>query len=214
MRHLLELGRAALGGLLQRNALAEPLSAVHRRELVVDELCSRMQRAMLSRVNRTQAALRRCEDLLQRIRPQAYLLRLERELSHRQRRLDGAMSRRLTSGERRLAAAVSAMSSAQPALRAKRCGDGLEHGRRRLGEVMRRRLTALGDRLTGEAARLSALSHRSTLKRGFTITRTKRGRRVVRSARDVDDGTHLLTETADGEFESEVRNLKQLELFE
>ena len=214
MQHRVELRRAALVGLLRRKALADPLAPVHRRELIVDELCSRLPRALLRRVHQAHARLRRCEALVGLIQPQAHLLRLERALAQRQHRVTRVASRRLTVGERRLAAAMSALSSIQPGLRWKRCRDRLDHAAERLGQVVHHRLTALGDRLAAEAARLSAMSYRSTLKRGFTITRIKRGRRVVRSVKEAPDGTRLLTETTDGEFESQVVDVKQLELFE
>ncbi len=58
------------------------------------------------------------------------------------------------------------------------------------------------------------MSYKGTLRRGFSITRLKKGGCVVRSSREVSDGMRLVTETADGEFESQVVNLDQLELFE
>ncbi len=48
----------------------------------------------------------------------------------------------------------------------------------------------------------------------LTITRSKKGRGVVRSVRDLDDRQRIVTELADGEFEADVVNLKQLELFD
>ena len=58
------------------------------------------------------------------------------------------------------------------------------------------------------------MSYKSVLGRGFSITRLKRGRQVVRGRGQVTDGDRIKTETADGEFESEVLNLRQLELFD
>ena len=42
----------------------------------------------------------------------------------------------------------------------------------------------------------------------------KKRREVVRGTGQVRDGDRILTETSDGEFESQVVNLQQLELFE
>jgi exonuclease VII large subunit len=58
------------------------------------------------------------------------------------------------------------------------------------------------------------MSYRSTLGRGFSITRIKKGGIVVRQASQVRDGTRVVTEVADGEFESRVVDQDQLELFE
>ena len=79
---------------------------------------------------------------------------------------------------------------------------------------MRHRLSLLHERFQSQEARLKAVSHESVLARGFSVTRTKKGRKVVRSVRDVRDRERVVTQVSDGEFESEVVNLNQLELFE
>ena len=61
---------------------------------------------------------------------------------------------------------------------------------------------------------MSAMGYKSVLNRGFSITRTKRGRQVVRSPKQLQDRQRVLTELAEGELESEVVNLTQLELFD
>ncbi|MFQ5512750.1 MAG: exodeoxyribonuclease VII large subunit, partial [Candidatus Krumholzibacteriia bacterium] len=61
---------------------------------------------------------------------------------------------------------------------------------------------------------LAAMSYKSVLGRGFSITRRKKGRDVVRSVGQVYDGDTIITQLRDGEFESQVRNLRQWELFD
>ncbi len=95
---------------------------------------------------------------------------------------------------------------------------GLAERAKRLGRLlpaaMHRRLVFANEQLRGSGERLAALSYKSVLGRGFSITRTKKGRLVVRSPKQLEDHMHLVTEVADGEFESRVVNLKQLELFD
>lgn len=214
VQHRLELARMALSGILRRRAFADPLAVVQRREQGIDELATRLGRTLLRRVHQAFMRLRRCEIAVQQIQPQAYVLHLERRLARQRDRLRWAISQRLAGGERRLGTAASALSRVCPVHRVGRLGDRLDHLERRVQQVTRHHLRTLQNRLEAQAARLSAMSYKGTLQRGFSITRLKKSRRVVRDPRELTDGTHLATETAGGEFESRVINLNQLELFE
>ena len=57
------------------------------------------------------------------------------------------------------------------------------------------------------------MSYKRVLNRGYSIIRMKKRRGVVRTTGELKDGDRVVTELSDGEFESEVVNLKQLELF-
>ncbi len=214
MTHRIELACLGLESALRRRALAEPLWVVQRREQVVDEVAARLTPVMRQRLHRSHDLLRRCDTVVRQIQPQAYMLVLERSLSRSHVRLRLAMSRRLGSGDRQLGGQAAALAAVSPVHRLGRLGDRVGHLERRLRELMAHRQRSGRDRLEADSARLSALSYRSTLRRGFSITRLAKGRRVVRSPEEVADGDRLLTETAEGEFESQVINQSQLELFE
>ena len=72
----------------------------------------------------------------------------------------------------------------------------------------------LTERVRSQETLLAAVSHKNVLARGFSITRLKKGRMILRSVRELKDRQRLVTQLADGEFESEAVNIKQLELFE
>jgi exodeoxyribonuclease VII large subunit len=89
--------------------------------------------------------------------------------------------------------------------------------------LLRERLAALASRLSERAARqlqrhrertkrtaemLRLLSPKSTLQRGYSLT-TNAGGQLVRSVADLQEGTPLLTELADGKFESIVRTVRK-----
>ena len=74
---------------------------------------------------------------------------------------------------------------------------------------MRHRLRLTRQTLDALEACLEATSHRRTLARGFTITRSRDDRRIITRADHVAPGEHVLTETADGEFESQVTTRKE-----
>jgi len=75
-------------------------------------------------------------------------------------------------------------------------------------------MTLLNQRLSSQEALLAAVSHPNVLARGFSITRLKKGRKIVRSVAELTDRQRLVTQVSDGEFESEARNIEQMDLFE
>jgi len=213
-RHRLQVSRLGLDGALRSRAFADPLLPIRRREQIVDEWSARLARGLQRRLQQVTARLRRCEAAVQRIQPQAYLMRMERTVAGHGRRLDWAVSRRTAATDRRVTTADTALSRANPIFRLERSRDRLADREARLRALLAHRLQAARDRIDAGAARLSALSYRGTLRRGFSITRRKRDRSVVRDPVGLTDGTPLVTETAGGEFESRVVNRQQLELFE
>lgn len=212
--HLVEIRGLALSHALRRRALSEPLMLVQRREQAIDETCAGMQRTILGRLQEAHRRLRICEEQVRRIQPQAYLLHLERALAGRWDRLRRVMTRRLAQGERHCVSAERSLRAVDPIHSVVRLNDRLARADQGLRTVLRHRVARLRDRLDAEQGRLSALSYRSTLRRGFSITRSKKGRRVIRDLSAVADGLRVVTEIADGEFESEVVKRQQLELFE
>lgn len=100
------------------------------------------------------------------------------ELSHR---LGAALQARLVAPRRRLESAVTGLA---------------DHHPRHLCRLARQQTDAL-------ARQLNALSYRSVLARGFSVTRTASGA-IIRSAGDVTEGDSILTSLADGEITSRV----------
>lgn len=180
-----------LRGVEQRAAFGDPLSLLRRRGQTVDELDARMHRVLTERLRRWRRALDRMEPVVQRIAPHAVLLRT---------------ALRLRDVEVRLAAW-------SPRVGISRLRPRVEQAERTMVAAWRHRLARAGDAVGGQEARLTALSYKSVLGRGYSITRTVKGETVVRSVRSLRDGQRVVTEVADGRFESEVMNLRQLGLF-
>ena len=112
-----------------------------------------------------------------------------------------------------LAVADRALYAASPVHRLGRARDGLTSAFQRLGVALATSHRRWQASLNATEGRLQALSYKGVLGRGFSITRTKTGRKVVRSAADLSDDQVVLTELSDGEVESRIINRKQLELF-
>ncbi len=213
VRTRLDLVTARLSGTLQRNVFREPLTVVHRREQVIDELTGRMHRAIVERIHRHRRSLDRCEPVIERIAPHALLSRQTVALRDIQHRLEWAILSRTGRAERRIDAVLRRLLRASPADQLPRLEEHVEHVTAALRALLGHRLSTLRHDVRRREEVLAAMSYKSVLGRGFSITRTKKKRRVVRSLGDLHDGERLISELADGEFESQVVNLNQLELF-
>jgi exonuclease VII large subunit len=67
-----------------------------------------------------------------------------------------------------------------------------------------RRLIDLAVKLKSVSGLLQAVSHKSVLERGYSITRLKDQSKVIRSISDVQPGERIVTQVRDGEFGSSV----------
>ena len=180
-------------------ALRTRLAALQRQ---VAALQANAHRQQLQRLDR--ASLR-----LQAQRPQARLDALAQRAAQAQRRLDGAIARRLERGH-------AALHHAEAVLRA-------QHPRRRLLQV-RERLQGLAQRpqaliaqrlqretlqLRGLVRSLHAISPLATVARGYSLLHGEDGR-VVRSTGDVAIGALLRARLQDGELALRVEARTQL----
>ena len=214
VRARVDLLTARLTGLIHRNMFREPLHPIHRREQVVDEIAGRMLTALLNRLRTGRTRLDSREPVIQRIAPHAYLLHTSRRLSRSEHRLRWAMSNRLATAQRVCDDRAQRLRRANPGLVVPHLRAGLDQLQHLMTTSMHHRCSLLAECVRRQQQRLSAMGYKSVLGRGFSITRAKKGRSVVRSPGQLKDRQRVITELADGEFESEVVNLNQLELFE
>jgi exonuclease VII large subunit len=212
-------GHVALAGervsaLFNRAVLRQPLDQVRRREQVLDELVHRTYRHLLDRVRAQRTVLDGLEPIVQRIAPHALLLNRTVLLGDVEQRLDRAASRRFLAAQRTFEAVVRRLAHASPETQLPRLIERLYRVARTLNTSTRHRVSLEAQHVRRQEERLIAMGHRSVLSRGFSITRTKKGAEIVRTVKQLSDRQRVVTEVADGEFESEVVNLKQLELFD
>ena len=209
-----QLLAARLDGLRQRRAFHEPLVAVHRREQTVDELTNRMHRSLGDRLQNRRRRLDTLQQILQRIAPHTYLRRTAVRLRDVQHRLHWSVTRRLTEAERAMIGSTRRIDRCSPANTVGRLSEEVRRRAETLPALLCHRLSLLNECVRRQEEVLAALCYKSVLGRGFSITRQKKGRKVVRSVGQLADRDRIVTELADGEFESDVVNLNQLELFE
>jgi exodeoxyribonuclease VII large subunit len=208
------LASARLASLMGRRWYREPLLKIRQREQRIDEALLRMDRRVRGRLDHQRARLDEIAPLLQRIAPHAFLLRTGARLDALHHRLDRALDRLMLRSDAGLRAAAARVDAAGPMRALPRQVEHMADLRRRLAAAVQGRMAQMRLTLAGREELLSALSHHRVLARGFSITRLKRGRRIVRQAGDVRERDRVITETADGTFESQVVDDKQMELFE
>jgi len=210
----LELARARFQGTIGRSSLADPMLAVAKRAQAIDELAVRLQRGLGDRVIENRQTVDRLGVTLERIAPHRFVARTAMRLRSVEFRLERLMTQRFFQLQRRAGEVESRLQRAQPTSRLEK----LQAQTQRLESAMKQGIVHRAQLaeafLRRNQQRLDAMSHISVLRRGFSITRAKKGGRVVRSPQDLQDRQRLVTELADGEVESEVVNLRQLELFE
>ena len=212
--HRVELGRKTLHSLEQRTPLREPGESVRRREQALDEIAERLRARLVQRLHHHQRLLSRAEALVQHLHPRTVLAQADARLVERAHRLRWAVATRTAHARQRLVSGRTRLLERSPARHLDRHRADLASTLRRLGESVAHRFQLSDRRLAFAAGKLEAMSHRATLARGFSITRTKKGRKVLTDVATLVPGNRLFTETVSGEVESAVVDSAQLELFD
>lgn len=213
LRNQLRLANAHFSGVLQRRSLREPLLTVFRRAQILDELGARIERTARNIVLDLRDRLARFDATVQRIAPQTMLLRCHERFSRTEQRFRWGMARRMGLRERMLVHWEQQLVRAAPDRHVEMLEQRVEQVSQRLSTGIRHRLAILAEQIAHREEHLGALSYRSILRRGFSITRIKQSGKVLRSPAELADHARLVTQLAEGEVESEVVNLRQLDLF-
>lgn len=208
------LQESRLRGLLHRRVLAEPVTLVRHRAQAIDETTHRMQRCIARRLSGLRRRVDRAEALVQRIAPHTYLWQTGIRLRDLTDRLRWGMHRRAEKCRSQCAARALRLNRAAVSVRLPRATQQVERLAYLIPGALDHRMALSRAKLAALTALLGAVSHQSVLARGYTITRLKRERVLLRSAGQVGDRQRILTEFVDGEIESETVNVYQLELFD
>ncbi len=176
----LATGRQDLVSVQRSSVFRDPLMRVRSGHQRVDELSTRLQHRLVARCRTGEQRLHEAERVLAGLHPRQLVERAGNRLSAVRRDLAWALGHKAKLCGDLLAKVVGKLSSMGPM------------GRVKLGQA----------RLDGLAGRLEALSYRSALRRGFSVTR-KDGH-ILRSREQIGPGDVLETELADGKVQSVV----------
>ena len=214
LAHRVEVARKTLHALEQRAPLRDPAEYVRRREQALDETAERLRARLSQRLHHHHRLLSRAELLVQRLHPRTVLARAGTNLVQHAHRLRWSVATRTACARRRLVCHQSRLLETSPARRLDRHRVELANMLRRFGKAVVHHFQLCDRRLASAAGKLGAMSYRTTLARGFSITRSKKGRKIIADVSTLVPGDRLLTETVSGEVESAVVDKAQLELFD
>jgi len=214
LAHRLALGRKTLNTVEQRTWLRDPAEYLRRREQQLDEIVETVRTLLLGRLHQHDRRLGRAEMLVQKAHPRLVLEQGKGRGLHCMHRLYWAVSQRAIAAGRHVELGKNRLLEISPARIVERRQAYLESILSRLGASLARGLQLSRHRVASTAGKLEAMSYRTTLARGFSITRLKKGRAILTDVAKLAPGDRLLTESASGEIESAVVDSRQLELFD
>jgi exodeoxyribonuclease VII large subunit len=214
VRHGMDLSRQRLAQTEAREPIARPLSRVQQLGQLVDELERRTRLAIVERHRDARQRLVRAEMVTLRFGAGAEFARRRRHLVQRVLCLRRALDDRLRSRERRLGELHAGALAASPRLRIARLDEHASQVSTRLAAAAQRLIARHGDALRSRIGLLEAYDPRHVLRRGYSITRDARTRRVLRSIAEVREGMRIVGQLADGEFNATAEDPRQPRLFQ
>ncbi len=179
MRRLVERQRERLAVITCTTLFRDPRSLVMEAKTVIGRHQRDLRRVLRARVIHDQARLERLAGRLQQLRPEALASQRRQWLAVLDDRLRRALRRRVD--QRRL----------------------LRDHHQRLGQVVRANCRRITERLDAMSRQFASIGPKRVLARGYSYTTTARGD-LIRSARNVRGGQHIVTRVADGSFGSTV----------
>jgi exodeoxyribonuclease VII large subunit len=214
VRHAVALAEARLRATVAADALARPRERVRQRGQRIDELQQRLRLATHERFLSARRRLEHAELVILRFRSGAHFRRLSERVAERLYALHRAMNRAVMQDGLRLAEMRTRLQRVRPAGRVARQDEHLRQTVARLERAARGLLRERRHELRARLEALTAYDPRGVLRRGYSITRDARTRRVLRSVQDVRDGQRIVTELADGEFRGTAEDPRQPGLFD
>ena len=204
MRHRLELATSQLTAVERCDWFRDPLAVLGRHEQRLDEAAARLALGWTRHLAAIRRRLHEIEVTLAAISPQAFLNRQLTRLTRAEHHLRLAMGDRLHQAERAAERRGYDLHMTRLDTRVTVAGERLDRCEQDLDRASAQQLAHARQSLDALHARLEATSHRQTLARGFSITRSRGDRRIVTRPDQAAPGTEITTETADGTFASRV----------
>lgn len=201
-RHRLDLAGSRLEAVARFELFREPFAPIRRSEQQLDEVSSRLKLSCSQILALVRRRLHRMEVVLATIQPGTFLHHQRSRLAEATYRLRWAIQQRAHRAQRRADLARHALLVASPRQRTQTDGERIRQLVRHLDRSTVHRMHLGRQALQALEARLESTGYRQVLARGFTITRTRQGRRIIVRSGQVSPGERILTETTDGEFES------------
>ena len=181
---------------------------------LIDTAGVRLRRELRTRLNDARQRLAHVERHEAFRRPLDRVNALRQLLDDRQRAMTLAVGERLRQIHDRVARLDGRLRERHPRHLAALHSERLGALAQRLDRAARQSVESPVRRIDVLSARLHCISPQEVLKRGYSLTTSKRTGQIVRDAADVKPGDTLVTRLADGQVQSRVEDARQLNLFE
>ena len=188
----------------KRSPLRDPMSMVRSRVQTVDLLAHELHQRHAKHVGTLRARLERLERVVQRIAPYSVVAALSARITRLDRALRESFRKKTALRARGTEAAARRLERSSPAQFVPAAQQKLLQYHRRLVASHERRLAEMAARLKSASGLLQAVSHKSVLERGYSITRLKGSEKVIHSVSEIKGGEQIVTQIRDGEFDSQV----------
>jgi exodeoxyribonuclease VII large subunit len=206
--------RDSLSGVLRLATQRDPFLFIRRREQALDESAGRLERALLNRLQFNRRRLAALDAILQRIAPHRFVFRTGRAVERIEHRLRLGIYLRAKRSAMRLAEFNSRLHRHPPSTRAMENKQKLNRAESALRVAIADRLKSSNGAIAATERLLHAVSHKSVMARGYSITRLRRGNKLLRSVNDARKGEHIVTQLIDGKIESQIVSGPEPTLFE
>jgi exodeoxyribonuclease VII large subunit len=181
---------------------------------LIDTAGLRLRRELRTRLNDARQRLAHVERHEAFRRPLDRVNALRQLLDDRQRAMTIAVGERLRQIHDRVAGLDARLRERHPRHLAALQSERLAGFTRRLSRAGKQGIESHARRIDVLSARLHCISPQEVLKRGYSLTTSKRTGQIVRDPADVKPGDTLITRLANGQIQSRVEDARQLNLFE
>jgi len=213
-RHTLELAGRRFAAITAREPIQRPTRRLLELGQGIDERERRLARLLDGRLGGMRRRVAERELSVARIGAGAHVAQRRRLLDERVWRAQAGLERRLAAARARTEQAAARAAGASPAHELRRHSERVAALARRAVSAARQARARAAAALEAVAEKLQACDPKRVLRRGYSVTRDARTRRVLRSTGEIRAGMRIVSELADGEFKSTADDARQKRLFD
>ena len=214
LRNVLAHSLSRLAAAERHEAFRRPLDRVRSLQQHVDHQQTTLRHLMAAALHVAQWRVGELHNRLEQFGPAFVFARFRARLADAHQRLTRGGTTRLLRSHERVASLGAGLVRVDPRHRVRLLRERVHTLSRRLDcavDVLQRRRS---ERIESMARFLHAVGPEQVLRRGYSITKRKKGGAILRTATDVRPGDRLVTRFADGEVESTADDPRQSKLFE
>jgi len=200
----LEDAQTRLNNIQRAEWFRNPIAIILRQEQRIDELISKLQLRYSNKIGLARQIIQKGEIVIAKIQPAAFVQLQQSRLQNLNQRIRSLIHQQIRLAKYIIGHATQKLLAASPQNILEMNRVKISQSTHNLNRVTNYRIKSTRQKLQALSARIEATGYRQTLARGYTITRLSRDKTIISSAGEVAPGQKIVTETAQGEFESQV----------